>query len=62
MAKMENLFPEFYLKELTSSDLKTNNLIVLDSNILLDVLRLPSAVSKKYIQNYTILKEKLKSF
>ena len=50
MAKMENLFPEFYLKELTSSDLKTNNLIVLDSNILLDVLRLPSAVSKKYME------------
>ena len=47
---MENLFPEFYLKELTSSDLKTNNLIVLDSNILLDVLRLPSAVSKKYME------------
>lgn len=50
MAKMENLFPEFYLKELTSSDVKTNNLIVLDSNILLDVLRLPSAVSKKYME------------
>lgn len=50
MAKMENLFPEFYLKELTSSDLKTNNLIVLDSNILLDVLRLPNAVSKKYME------------
>ncbi|MBS0686916.1 PIN-like domain-containing protein [Streptococcus suis] len=50
MASMEELFPEFYLEKLTSADFKNNNLVVLDTNILLDVLRLPNEVSLKYME------------
>lgn len=52
MAKMKELFPEFYLDSLEVNDLKMeqNNLIVFDSNFLLDILRLPTAIAEKYLE------------
>lgn len=52
MANMKELFPEFYLDSLEVNDLKMeqNNLIVFDSNFLLDILRLPTAIAEKYLE------------
>ena len=52
MAKMKELFPEFYLDSLEVNDLKEdqNNLIVFDSNFLLDILRLPTEIAEKYLE------------
>lgn len=48
---LQEKFPEFYQKKLIESDLgiESNNLIVLDSNFLLDVIQLPTDVAQKYI-------------
>ena len=52
MANMKELFPEFYLDSLEVNDLKEeqNNLIVFDSNFLLDILRLPTEIAEKYLE------------
>lgn len=52
MASMKELFPEFYLDSLEVSDLKRkqNNLIIFDSNFLLDILRLPTEIAEKYLE------------
>lgn len=49
---MKELFPEFYLDSLEMSDLKRRkkNLIVFDSNFLLDILRLPTEIAEKYLE------------
>lgn len=49
---MRELFPEFYLDSLEVGDLKRNqnNLIVFDSNFLLDILRLPTEIAEKYLE------------
>ncbi|MDF0479660.1 hypothetical protein OL233_05100 [Vagococcus sp. PNs007] len=48
MAKLKELFPEFYQPGLKVSDLaiESDNLIVLDTNYLLDIIQLPTVVSK----------------
>ena len=52
MARMNELFPEFYWDSLEVNDLKReqNNLIVFDSNFLLDILRLPTDIAEKYLE------------
>lgn len=52
MASMRELFPEFYLDSLEVDDLnrEKNNLIVFDSNFLLDILRLPTEIAEKYLE------------
>lgn len=52
MHNIKKLFPEFYQSILSSEDLSSvyENLIVLDSNYLLDILQLPTSVAKKYIE------------
>ena len=52
MATMKELFPEFYLDSLEVDDLNSekNNLIVFDSNFLLDILRLPTEIAEKYLE------------
>lgn len=52
MASMRELFPEFYLDSLEVNDLNSEkkNLIVFDSNFLLDILRLPTEIAEKYLE------------
>lgn len=52
MSKIKEQFPEFFQSELKDSDLfsKSNNLIVLDTNFLLDVIRMPTKIARKYIE------------
>jgi hypothetical protein len=59
MANMRELFPEFYLDSLEMSDLKRRkkNLIVFDSNFLLDILRLPTEIAEKYLEAIDKVKE-----
>ena len=59
MANMRELFPEFYLDSLEMSDLKRrqNNLIIFDSNFLLDILRLPTEIAEKYLEAIDKVKE-----
>lgn len=56
---MRELFPEFYLDSLEMSDLKRrqNNLIIFDSNFLLDILRLPTEIAEKYLEAIDKVKE-----
>ena len=59
MANMRELFPEFYLDSLEMSDLKRRqkNLIIFDSNFLLDILRLPTEIAEKYLEAIDKVKE-----
>lgn len=59
MASMRELFPEFYFESLTVNDLEReqNNLIVFDSNFLLDILRLPTEIAEKYLEAIEKVKE-----
>ncbi|MDO1604523.1 PIN-like domain-containing protein [Lactobacillus sp. YT155] len=52
MNNLKELFPEFYRDELKSDDLSkdVDNIIVLDTNFLLDVIQLPTEVAKNYIK------------
>lgn len=61
MANLKNLFPEFYQTNLVESDLSnsTDNLIVLDTNYLLDIIQLPTTVSKKYIEALEKVKDNI---
>lgn len=58
---MEELFPEFYIEKLTSIDFKRekNNLIVLDTNILSDILGLPTDLAEKYLDTIEAVKDHL---
>jgi len=49
MAKLEQLFPEFYQKKIDEKGLK-NSLIILDTNYLLEIVQLPTEAAKKYIK------------
>lgn len=51
MANLRELFPEFFQLEINSEDLstKTDNLIVLDTNYLLEIIKSPTIVSKEYV-------------
>lgn len=59
MASMRELFPEFYLDSLEVNDLnrEKSNLIVFDSNFLLDILRLPTEIAEKYLEAIEKVKE-----
>ena len=59
MPTMKELFPEFYLDSLQVSDLggEQRNLIVFDTNFLLDILRLPTDIAKKYLEAIDKVKE-----
>lgn len=61
MAKLKELFPEFYQSKLSILDLnnESENIIVLDTNYLLDILRLPSSIAKKYIEAIESVKSNL---
>lgn len=56
---MKELFPEFYLDSLQASDLGRDqrNLIVFDTNFLLDILRLPTDIAEKYLEAIDKVKE-----
>lgn len=51
MSKLKNYFPEFYQEKLLPEDLNSdkNNIIILDTNYLLDILRYPTNVATKYL-------------
>lgn len=49
MSKLKEQFSEFYVDKLKKSDLE-NNLIVLDTNYLLDILKLPVSEAQKYLK------------
>lgn len=49
MSKLKTEFPEFFRDKLTESDLK-DNIIVIDTNYLLDMLRLPVVEANKYLK------------
>lgn len=61
MANLKDLFPEFYQSKLDMKDLsnKSENLLVLDTNYLLDIIQLPTTVSKKYIEALEKVKENI---
>nr|WP_307954939.1 PIN-like domain-containing protein [Streptococcus uberis] len=49
--KVEKMFPEFHQDKISKSDLlsEKNNLIVIDTNFLLQILELPVDIATKYI-------------
>lgn len=61
MANLKELFPEFYQSKLNIKDLssESENLLVLDTNYLLDIIQLPTTVSKKYIEALEKVKENI---
>lgn len=61
MANLKELFPEFYQSKLDMKDLssESENLLVLDTNYLLDIIQLPTTVSKKYIEALEKVKENI---
>ena len=61
MANLKELFPEFYQAKLDIADLSidSDNVIVLDTNYLLDIIQLPTSVSKKYIEAIEKVKDNI---
>ncbi|EAD0588962.1 hypothetical protein FH021_01575 [Listeria monocytogenes] len=61
MANLKELFPEFYQTNLNESDLsgQNGNLIVFDTNYLLDIIQMPTTVSKKYIEALEKVKDNI---
>lgn len=61
MANLKELFPEFYQSKLDIADLSNDsgNLIVLDTNYLLDIIQLPNSVSIKYIEAIEKMKDNI---
>lgn len=61
MANLKKLFPEFYQSNLSELDLakKNDNLIVLDTNYLLDILQSPTTIAKEYIEAIEKVKDNL---
>lgn len=51
MTNIKEQFPEFYQEKLENIDLEneSDNLIILDTNFLLDIIRYPTNVAEKYI-------------
>lgn len=49
MSKLKDQFSEFYVDKLEKNDLE-NNLIILDTNYLLDILKLPVSEAQKYLK------------
>ena len=57
---MRELFPEFYTNsELSKEDFEasTKNLVVIDTNILLNILRFPTELAEKYIETIKLVKD-----
>lgn len=61
MANLKQMFPEFFQDPINSSDLstKTDNIIVLDTNYLLEVIKAPTIVSKQYVEAIRKVKENI---
>lgn len=61
MANLKELFPEFYQSKLDMKDLssESENLLVIDTNYLLDIIQLPTTVSKKYIEALEKVKDNI---
>lgn len=64
MIKMGNIkekFPEFFQDKIESKDLEknSNNLIVLDTNFLLDIIQNPTNIAEKYIEALEMVKENI---
>ena len=59
MSRMEELFPEFYVEQLDFADFKleNKNLVVLDTNILSDILGLPTDLAEKYLDTIDMIKD-----
>lgn len=61
MANIKKQFPEFFQSNLKESDLKSssNNLIVLDTNFLLDIIQMPTKIARKYIETLESVKDNI---
>lgn len=61
MANLKEMFPEFFQKPIASKDLskKANNIIVLDTNYLLEVIKSPTVVSKEYVKAIRKVKDNI---
>lgn len=59
--KVEEMFPEFHQEKISKDDLRSekNNLIVVDTNFLLQILELPVDIASKYIASLKELKNNL---
>lgn len=59
--KVEEMFPEFHQEKISNNDFKKekNNLIVLDTNFLLQILELPIDIASKYIDSLKEIKNNL---
>lgn len=52
MKKVIEMFPEFHQEKLETTDIKDeNNLIVVDTNFLLQILELPIDIATKYVDS-----------
>lgn len=61
MGNLKQMFPEFFQDPINSSDLstKTDNIIVLDTNYLLEIIKAPTIVSKQYVEAIRKVKENI---
>lgn len=58
MSKLKNQFSEFYVDKLNEADLE-DNLIVFDTNYLLDILKLPVGEARKYLDALEMVKDNI---
>lgn len=61
MKNIKELFPEFYQSDLTAQDLSesNNNIIVFDTNYLLDILQQPTKLALKYVEALEKVKDNI---
>lgn len=60
MGTLKEEFPEFFQEKLSKSDLiRNDSLIIVDTNFLLDILRLPTKMAGSYINALEQAKNKL---
>lgn len=61
LTSIKEKFPEFFQKKLETKDLNigSNNLIVLDTNFLLDIIQKPTKVAERYIESLERVKNNL---
>lgn len=60
MKKVIEMFPEFHQEKLETTDIKDeNNLIVVDTNFLLQILELPIDIATKYVDSLKSIKRNL---
>ncbi|MBW7823258.1 hypothetical protein StRoque89_09360 [Streptococcus thermophilus] len=60
MKKIIEMFPEFHQEKLKLTDIKDeNNLIVVDTNFLLQILELPIDIATKYVDSLKSIKKNL---